>query len=204
MGGSPPQDNSAAIARQQEQERQGRIQQGKGKIDEAFGVFDPAYYDKFKQTYTDYYNPQVDRQYGEARRGLHYNLARSGIEDGTAGQKAFGDLIYDYGNQRQAIAGNALEATNKIRSDVESNKTELYNQNISAADPSLSAISAVGRAGSLQSPQAFNPLGDLFSGAVNAGTAYMAGSSKGLPAAYRGAFAPSAGSTRNSGYVVGG
>lgn len=198
-GGSPPQDNSAAIARQQEQERQKRIDEGKSKIDSAFSVFDPAYYDKFKQDYLNYYNPQVDKQFTDSRKDLRYNLVRAGIDDGTPGQKAFGDLTKAYGDRRTELASNALEATNKVKSQVESNKNDLYAQNTASADPSLSAIQALSSAGSLQSPPAFSPLSSLFSGLVNAGAAYTYGQNRALPAGYSQAFssgAPIGGSSR--------
>jgi uncharacterized protein YjbJ (UPF0337 family) len=203
LGGKPPQDNSAQIARQQAEEREQRITQGKGKIDEAFGVFTPDYFDKFKGDYLSYYNPQVDEKYEDARSDLRYNLARRGVLDATPGQKAFGDLTEGYDDQRRAVASNALEATNKIRTQVEQNKSDLYSQNSASADPSLSAISAVGRAGSLQTPPSFSPIGDIFSGLTQAGSAYMVGRNQGLPPGYQQAFAPGATLPgRGSGRVV--
>ena len=199
-GPTPSQDNSAALARQQEQERQQRINEGKAKIDDAFSVFTPQYFNQFKNDYLAYYNPQVDDQFGDARKGLRYNLARAGTQDSTAGQKAFSDLTENYGDRRREIASKALEATNNIRSQVEQNKGDLYSQNTASADPSLAAIQAVGRAGSLQSPPAFSPLADLFSGAAGAGAAYYAGQQRGLPEAYRNSFKP--GLPSGSGYVV--
>lgn len=197
-----PQDNSAELARQQEQERQARITEGKQKIDDAFSVFDPAYYDKFKSDYENVYNPQVDKQFTDARKALRYNLARAGTEDSTPGQTAFGKLTEGYGDQRRAVESKALEATNNIKSQVESNKSDLYTQNTASADPSLSAISAVGRAGSLQSPPSFSPLADLFSGLTNAGAAYVYGQNKALPAGYGNAFRSGLPTGSSSGYVV--
>lgn len=203
LGGSQPKDNSAEIARQQEQERQTRINTGKESIDQAFSVFDPAYYDKFKADYTDVYNPQVDDQFGDARQKLKYNLNRAGTQDSTPGQKAFSDLTEGYGDQRRAVESKALEATNNVKSQVEGNKSDLYAQNTASADPSLAAISAVGRAGSLQTPPSFSPLADLFSGLTNAGAAYMSGSNRGLPSGYRSALGAGMPSSSGSGYVVG-
>lgn len=189
----PPQDNSAAIARQEAREREGKIREGQGRIDSAFGIFDPSYYDQFRQSYTDYYNPQVDKQFGDAKQKLTYNLARSGTLDATAGQKQFGDLIDSYATQREQVASKANEATNALRGQVESNKSDLYAQNTASADPSLAAIRAAGRAGSLQSPMSYSPLGDLFSGLVNSGASYLAGREKGIPSGYRNLLSPGGG-----------
>lgn len=193
LSSSPPQDNSAAVARQEAQEREGKIREGQSRIDSAFGIFDPAYYDKFRQTFLDYYNPQVDKQFGDAKEKLTYDMARRGVRDSTPGQNKFGDLIESYGTQREQVAGKAGEAANDLRSKVESNKSDLYAQNTASADPNLSAISAVGRAGSLQSPMSYSPLGDLFAGIVNSGASYLAGRDKGIPSGYRNLLSPGGG-----------
>lgn len=183
----PPKDRSAEIAREEEQKRQGRILEGRSKIDNAFSAFDPAYFENYNKAYTDVYNPQVDEQFGDARQAMRYNLARKGTNNSTPGQKAFGDLTESYGDQRRKIASDALTATNSARSDVERNKTELYSQNQAAADPSLAAISAVGRAGSLTTTPSYSPLGDLFTGLVNGAGQYAVNQSQQLPSQYRGA-----------------
>lgn len=183
---SAPQDNSAAIARQQAEEREAAINQGKQSIDSAFGVFDPQYFQKYQQSYVDNYNPQVDKQFTEAKQGVKYNLARKGTTDSTIGQKTFGDLVSGYNDARRDVASNAADATNKLRADVEGQKSQLYAQNSASADPSLSAIQAVSSAGSLATPASYSPLGDLFAGLVNTSAAYRAGQNQGLPAAYRG------------------
>ncbi|TWA89584.1 hypothetical protein [Bradyrhizobium stylosanthis] len=191
-GGSPPKDNSAEIARQQAQDRENKVNQGKASIDSAFSVFDPAYYDKYKQTYLDNYNPEVDRQFGVAKQQTQYNLARAGTTDATIGQKQFGDLVRNYGQQKQNIASQAIDATNKLRTDVENQKTALYGQNSASADPSLASISALSNANSLSQPAQLSPLGSVFAGLTN-GIAYgVAGANNKLPAGYANAFAPGA------------
>lgn len=182
---SLPKDNSAEIARQQADEREAKITQGKQSIDSAFGVFDPQYYQKYQDAYTANYDPQVDKQFTEARKGLKYNLARAGTTDSTGGQKSFGDLVTSYDDARRDVASQAVDATNQLKSNVEQQKSDLYNQNSASADPSLSAISAVSRAGSLATPATYSPIGDLFSGIVNGAGAYYAGQNQALPAGYK-------------------
>ena len=198
-GGSQPQDNSAEIARQQEQERQDRIKQGQTAIDNSFNVFTPEYFDKYKQDYLGYYNPQIDDRYSTAQQDLRYNTARAGILDSSGGLKLEKKLGDAYTDQRRAISSDALDATNKIRQSVEQNKSDLYAQNTASADPSLAAISAVGRAGSLQTAPSYSPVGDIFNGLTNAGTYYVAGANKGLPSGYN----FNTGSTLPTGYGSG-
>jgi hypothetical protein len=186
-GPKPPKDNSAEIARQQAVEREAKINQGKQSIDNAFGVFDPQYYQKYQDAYTANYNPQVDRQFQQAKQQVQYNLARKGTTDSTIGQKNFGDLVTGYDDARRQVASDAADASNKLRQNVESQKSQLYAQNSASADPSLSAIQAVSSAGSLRTPANYSPIGDLFSGLVNTTASYMAGQNQGLPAGYRAA-----------------
>lgn len=201
---SPPQDNSAAIARQQAEEREGKITEGKAAIDKAFNVFDPAYYDKYTKAFTDNYNPEVDRQFGVAKQDVLYDTARKGMTDSTAGQKQFADLTREYGTQRQQVASQAIDATNKLRSDVESSKNTLYSQNSASADPSLSSIQALSSAGALGQPAQYSPLGNLFAGFVNSGANYIAGNNNKIPSRYQSLFAPGASlGGSGSGKVVG-
>ncbi|MGZ5923511.1 MAG: hypothetical protein ACXWK2_02950 [Rhizomicrobium sp.] len=205
LSGSAPVDNSGEVARQQAADREAKITQGKQSIDQAFNVFDPAFYDKYTKAFTNNYDPEVDRQFGLAKQGVLYDTARKGTTDSTPGQKQFADLTHDYGVQRQNIASQAIDATNKLRSNVDAQKTNLYAQNSSSADPSLSAIQAVSSAGSLGQPAQYSPLGNLFAGAINGGAQYIAGQNNRLPAGYARAFAPGATlpSGSGSGRVVG-
>lgn len=198
----PPQDNSAVIARQQAQERENNVRAGKGQIDRAFGVFNPSYYDQFQKDYVNNYNPQVDEQFGDARKALRYNLARAGTIDSTPGQERFADLTQAYGDRRREVASNALQAANKLRGQVEDTKSDLYGLNTASADPSLAAVQATSRVGALQTAPSYSPVGDLFAGLINGGAQYYGGSQRGLPAGYRPMFAPGAGLPSPSGRVV--
>lgn len=189
---SPPQDNSAALARQQAAEREAKITQGKQSIDQAFGVFDPQYYQKYQDAFVDNYNPQIDKQFGIARQELTYNLARKGTLDSTPGQKSFGDLVSTYVDARRDIGSRAVDATNQLRTGVEDQKTSLYSQNSASADPALASIQALSRAGSMQTPAPYSPLGDMFSGLVDSAGSYYAGRNQGLPGGYARRFAPGA------------
>lgn len=201
LGGSQPVDNSAEIARQKEQERQSRIASGQGAIDNAFSIFDPAYFDQFTKSYTDYYNPQADEQFGKARQNLRYDFARKGTLNSTPAQSKFGDLLNSYSDARDQIAANAASATDGLRGQVSQNKSSLYNQNAAAADPSAAAVGAAGSVGSLTTAPNFSPLADLFGGLINSGASYAAGRQNRLPAGYDQYFQPGA-SGRGTGRVI--
>ena len=159
---SAPQDNSAALARQQEEERQRRVREGTAKIDEAFAGFTPEYYEGVSKAHDGFYMPQLDRQYKAARDKLTYSLADSGGLDSTAGGKRYGDLTADYGMQRQNIADRGIAAQQDLRGSVEQNRGELVRQ----LETGSSIESVAGRAASdaklKSAPQPYSPLGDLF------------------------------------------
>jgi len=160
---SAPKDNSAEIARQQEDERQARITAGTAKVNDAFGGFNDDYYAGIGKSYLDYYNPQLDRQYNRAREALTYQLADSGNLDSSAAARKFGDLTSDYGVQKQTIANQAEGEKQGLRGQVEDNRGDLIRQLETGAGVDTTAASAMARANSLSKPAAYSPLGDLFS-----------------------------------------
>lgn len=202
---SIPQDNSAAVASAQNDQRQAQITQGQGNIDSAFSQFDQPYYDKYTSTYENNYNPQVDDQYALAKQKEGYNFARAGTQDSTPAIFGADQLNKSYGQQKQAIASDALGATNDLENNVAGQKSQLYSLNSSAADPTLAAQQASASAGTLSSQPQYSALGDLFGGLVNGTSAYLAGQNKALPPGYSSAFNPggSVPSSTGSGRVVG-
>lgn len=177
-------DQSGEIARMLEEQRRAKIKSGEGLINDAFKQFNGNFYDRYRKDYLGHYNPQVDKQFTDSRRDLRYNLARARTQDSTQGQRNFGDLVAEYSKRRAEVGSNALNAVNTYKGNVDQQKNELYQQNMLAADPTKAAQSAAGRVGALQTTPAYSPLGDLFSGFIKGGTAYMAGRQKGLPAGY--------------------
>ena len=167
FGGSVPQDNSAELARQEEEARQARIEAGKTAIDEAFTGFDDNYYNTITGDYENYYNPQLETQYTDAMQSLTKKLAGSGNLTSSYGAKMLGDLREKYAEQQASIADQALAAANTLRSNVASSKNSLYSQNQTAADPTLASEQAAAATEGLQAEQTFTPLGDLFSSFLN-------------------------------------
>lgn len=169
-GGSQPApvvDNSAEIARKQEEERQAAILEGKGRIDTAFSRFTPEYYGGIKQSYLDYYNPQLEKQYKDALENLTYSLARSGNALSSTSSEQKGDLFGAYEDKRREITDRAAQAAANARAQVESQKSNLYGLNSSSADPALAASRASAAAVDLEAPQTYSPLGDVFASFIN-------------------------------------
>lgn len=157
-----------------ERERAQRIAQGKGQIKSAFDVFDKAFYRNYKNDYLNYYQPQLDQQFGDARRAVRYDAARRGVDTSTPGINRFSDLVDLYAGQRRDLAASARGAKNDLKSQVATAKNTLFNQNAIAADPSLAHQGASAAVGAIQAVPQYSQLGNLFAGFVNgANTVYQ-------------------------------
>lgn len=165
--GGAPQDNSAEIARQQEAERQARVQAGTARINDAFSKFDDSYYSGLGKSYLNYYTPELERQYGDAQKKLTYGFADAGnLESGAANQK-MADLGREYGVQRAQLSDRALGAQQQGQADVERNRSDLISQLEAGSGVESTATSALARAQSLSAPPQYSPLGDVFATFTN-------------------------------------
>jgi hypothetical protein len=162
MGGSPPRDNSAAIAAKAEAQRQARIAQGKLGIDEQFSGFNDDFYQGHQDQYQDYYTPQLNDQYGDAVKRLTLQLAQTGNLTGSVGADQLSDLKKYYAQQGQAVTGRAIGATNQLRGDIDTRKSQLYADNRASADPGSAASAAASAAQFLQPAAPSSPLANTF------------------------------------------
>ena len=120
-----------------------------------------------KSDYTGYYQPQLDRQYGEALDKMKASLAGRGALDSTVGGAEMAKLARTNAEARTNIANEATDAANKLRSTVENEKTNLYNLNEASADPQAINAQAIGQATALVAPPTYSPLGTVFADALN-------------------------------------
>lgn len=159
---SAPRDNSAEIAARKEAERQARIQQGRSAIDSAFSQYNDDFYQDYQNQYLDYYTPQIEDQYSDAMRRLTLQLAQTGNLTGSVGAQQKADLQKYYDTQNQSITNRALEATNQLRSNIDSKKSDLYMNNRSAADPGSATSAATSAVSALQPAPPSSPLSNVF------------------------------------------
>ena len=185
---SIPKDNSAEIARQQEEERQGRIRAGQAKIDETFTQFDDPFYTGRQQAYSDYYAPQLEDQYTKAYKNLVFNLSRSGNLNAATGANQLDEVKNTYQTNLSDVGSRAVSFADQQRAEIEAAKNELYSQNRGAADPSAAASSAAARAGILSSAPQFSPLANVFGDVVQNSGRVLALESKGYPGFKSGLF----------------
>ena len=149
-----------------ELQRQHAIDLGKVGIDNGFQKFDKKYYEGYKDDYKDYYSPQVEDQFQEGTGKLTASLADRGMLESSVGNAAQAKLFKDYGQANTNIANEALDAANKLRSQVQSQKSNLYSLNEASADPMGVNAQAVGASTALVAPPTYSPLGQLFTAAL--------------------------------------
>tara|TARA_R100001443_G_scaffold33680_3_gene47569 strand:+ start:10502 stop:11113 length:612 start_codon:yes stop_codon:yes gene_type:complete len=165
-GGAGAMKDEASRQRAEEEARQGRIRAGRKKIDDTFSSFDDAFYDKRRQSYLDYANPQLDDQYKKAVSELTLALARNSLSNSSVAARKNAELQKQQGIQARAVADKAREYETGTRSAVNMAKSDLQTQNMSLADPTLIAQNAANRAIALTDLPAYSPLGALFANAT--------------------------------------
>lgn len=168
LGGGGSAKRAAAQQRADEEARQARIAQGRQSIDDTFNsTYNDDFFGNIGKTYSDYYNPQVDDQYNDTKKKLTFNLGRQGILGSTEAGDQFAKLEDKYGQERQNIANNGLQAVQTARGNVEQSRNQLYSINNSTADPAAAANSARDALKSITTQPSLTSLGSLFAEFLN-------------------------------------
>ena len=189
-GPSPKKDKAGEKAEEAEWERQSRIKQGMNNIDLAFEGFDSPYFNRYGRDFQNYYLPQLDRQFSNAKKGLTFNLFRTGNQENSTAADQYGNAHELYTGARTDIANKALDATNQLRGRIEDQKTNLYALNSSAADPGRAISSAQSATALLNQPASYAPMTDVFASLLNSGAQAVAAERQGYRGTGTGAFAP--------------
>ena len=150
----------------QQNKHDSAVASGKSAIDTAFEQFTPDYFNNYKQSYLDAYNPQLTDQYHIAKDQMTGGLADRGMLESTVGANDFAQLDKTLANREADIGNSATDAENALKGTVNNAKTNLYGLNTAAADPSLMATEAQGAAGTLVAPSSLPTLGNVFAGAL--------------------------------------
>ena len=101
---------------------QANIAAGTQKINDAFAQFTPDYFTGIGKNFSDYYMPQLDKQYQDTRRNLIYGLSNTGGLTSSAGNQSIADLENQYNLQRQQVTGGAIDAENQAKIEEQQNQ----------------------------------------------------------------------------------
>ena len=156
MGGKSGGGNEAALARQEEQERQARIREGTTRVNTIFdGQFNDGYFDQQRQRYVDYAMPQLDDQRNKASKELLFAMDRSGQLEGSTRADLSGELQKRYELQNQKVRDDGLAYSTQARTQVEGARGDLIGMLNATGDAEGAANSAVSRASVSPNPKKF-------------------------------------------------
>ena len=127
------------------------------------GGFNDDFYNKQKQAYIDYAQPQADHQAGLAKDQMVYALSRSGLLDSMAGQKENSEFGLAQDQNRIDINNQAQNVENDARSRVENARGNLVSELNATGDDAAAAAGAVRQSQTLYQPVGYSPLGNMFS-----------------------------------------
>lgn len=163
MGKKGGSNREAAAARADEAARQQRIREGTKSIDDTFSSnFNDDFYAGRRQSYLDYANPQLDKQYEDATKQLTYALARGGTMNSSIRAQKFGELQQLYDRNKQQVTDQALGYENSARTGAEDARANLIATLNATGDAEGAANSALTRAATLSKPETYSPLANLF------------------------------------------
>lgn len=155
-------DGGAAAAATTEATRQSNITQGQQNIDSAFSGFTPDFYKNQSDAYTDFAQPQLDRQWSDAQQQLHYALDRAGIYNSSAASKAETDAQYTHDQAEQSLQSQAQQTGQDTETKVAQARASLSGQLNADANAGEAASGAAAQSALLGLKPAFSPVGNLF------------------------------------------
>mgnify|MGYP003133759403 CR=1 FL=1 len=160
--GSSGDDGGAKDRRKAEEARQQRVRDSRGAVDTVFGTYDDDFYDKRRQSYLDYANPQVQQDYEDAMGELMGALASSGRTKSSlaAKRKAKGQELMD---RAQADVNMKAEGhVGDLKSALAQTKQNMYDQASTLADVDATTNLAIGQFQAASKPPVYNPITDMF------------------------------------------
>jgi len=153
----------AAELRAAEERRQANIMAGQGEIANAFGQFNDDFYNQRAQSYLDFANPQLERQYQDQQRALVAALTRSGNLNSSTRAELMGKLQREYDEGKLQLANSARTYSDQARASTDAARARLTESNFMLADPGSVRTAAQAEASGLSINPNFQNLGSLLS-----------------------------------------
>lgn len=159
---TPKIPNTGDESRRLEEERQAKVRQNVADINTQFDTkFGPDYYGQVGQAFSNYYQPQVDKQFQNARRQTAFRFAAN--PNSSAANRAGGELQGAYDAARANVASGSYDAVNKAKSEVEANRSKLLGLAEAGTSQDSLAAQTQNAIGQEYKPGAYSPIGDVFS-----------------------------------------
>jgi hypothetical protein len=154
-------------AEKKEAERQARLATGKTNIDGKFAAIGDPFYKTYQDNYLNYYMPQVQDQYKNAKDDLNFGYGRAGTLKSSMAAKGTADLYKRKLDQDAMVRSQGDAATGQLRSSVLDAKNSAISQLYATEDPTLATNLATNSIKNLTGQQPkYDPLGELFNTAA--------------------------------------
>lgn len=154
----------AERARIKEEERQGRIKSGMTKIEQAFGNMQPMLDDR-AQTQRDYYLPQLDRQFADAKDDITFALSRAGLGTSSVAGEKQADLSEKFALKRGEIESDIAADISNTKNRINQSKSQLESTLRATGDDTAAQNNALASAVNFrQEIPTMSELGDIFYG----------------------------------------
>lgn len=181
FGGAKGGDGGAGAAAAAEAKRQANITSGTKSINEQFAQFSPEFYNTQAQNYTAYAQPQLEQQFGEAKKNLIFALSRSGLLNSSTAAEKQRQLLEEKARYGTDVISRGKAYAQNNQAENERVRNNLISQLTATNDPEA-AISGAARAAELANrPPPFDPVGQFVFNAAQLANQYA-----GPATAYRG------------------
>lgn len=162
MGGGSAR-REARRAREEEEARERRVQEGTQKVRQQFAEnFNGDYYSGIQAAFEKNDKDQIATQYEEARRQLEAALLRNGIFDSRSGQERIIKAKKAKEEQDALATENALGVVQRRKGEVLDAESAVLGQLASTANLGQANAAAAQRISNLNQRPPFSPLGSVF------------------------------------------
>lgn len=126
------------------------------------GGFDDNFFKGRRDSYINYAMPQLRDQFGKAGTELTFALDRSGLLDSSVRGQKMSELQKLFDTNEQQVKDKALSSETQARTAVEDARANLIATLNATGDAEGAANSALARSTALSQPEAYSPVGQMF------------------------------------------
>jgi len=147
-----------------------------GDQGQTYKGFDDSFFKQRANTYFDYYKPQVEQQFGEARTQMKYGLGSAGTLQSSFANTDAAKLARDRLLRESEIKSKGESIAGDLRTRVNQVRSNLLQQIQTANDPNDVMQTASAQMNSLRAdPIQYDPIGQIFASGAKAYGAYQNG-----------------------------
>jgi hypothetical protein len=157
------QNNSAQGALGAQMKDQKAIAAGSTQLNDKFSAFNPAFYDKYQQSYANQAMPSVMNAYTQGQQKTGFDLGNQGMLHGSVSQQAQAALAGNYNQGAQQAQMGGVQARQSLQSSIEAQRQQLLQQLQQSRSPSQQMQQILQLAAQTQTPSWATPLVNYFS-----------------------------------------